>query len=157
LYGDNEFRFERHHDTRALFWEPNHKEIGYQDVLQFLKMIGPENIQYLRDIQFEFDDALPKNAPDLTVESRRYIADDYLLNCLRILRDAKLRKVSLLFYGRRQLLKSDVKFLGYLEQIKADEIVKLSTLWPGQSKIGHWIWTGIKEQMTRKKKLYEKK
>lgn len=157
LYGENEFLFQRHHDTRAPFWEPKLKEIGYQDVLQFLKMIGPENIQYLRDIQIDFDDALPKNAPESNIESRRYVVDEYLMNCLRMLRDAKLRKVSLTFFGRRQLFKSDVRFLGYLEQIKADEVVKLPTVWHMQEKAGNWVWPGIKEQMTRKKKLYEKK
>jgi hypothetical protein len=60
-----------------------------------------------------------------------------------------------MFYGRRQLFKSDVKFLGYLEQIKADEVVKLPESWYTQVKVGNWIWAGIKEQMTRKKKLYE--
>jgi hypothetical protein len=115
LYGENEFYFSRHHDTRAPFWEPKLKEIGYQDALQFLKMIGPENIQYLRDIRLDFEDAMPKLTPDLSSETRRYLVDDYLMNCLRILRDAKLRKISLMF------------------------------------------WTGIKEQMTRKKMLYEKK
>jgi hypothetical protein len=157
LYGENEFFFQRHHNTRAPFWEPKLKEIGYQDVLQFLKMIGPENIQYLRDIQIDFDDALPKHAPDSTIETRRYVVDDYLMHCLRILRDAKLRKVRMTFIGRRQLLKSDVKFLGYLEQIKADEVIKLPMSWHMQEKAGAWIWAGIKEQMTRKKKLYEKK
>jgi hypothetical protein len=155
LYGSNIFHFERHHDTRAPFWEPKLKEIGYQDVLQFLKMIGPENLQYLRDIRIDFEDALPKNCPDTTIEARRYIVDEYLMNCLRILREAKLRKISVMFYGRRQLFKSDVKFLGYLEQIKADEVVKLPESWYTQVKVGNWIWTGIKEQMTRKKKLYE--
>lgn len=47
LYGENEFRFERHHDNRAPFWEPKPKEIGYQDALQFLKMIGPVCVQSL--------------------------------------------------------------------------------------------------------------
>jgi hypothetical protein len=157
LYGENEFLFQRHHDTRAPFWEPKLREIGYQDVLQFLKMIGPENIQYLRDIQFDFDDALPKFAPESNIETRRYVVDEYLMNCLRILRDAKLRKVTLTFFGRRQLFKSDIRFLGYLEQIKADEVVKQSTSWHMQEKAGNWVWPGIKEQMTRKKKLYEKK
>lgn len=156
LYGENEFWFKRHHDTRAPFWETKHKEIGYQDALHFFKMIGPENVQYLREIQFDFDDALPKYTPMLSTEARRYINDDYLMNCLRILREAKLRKISLQFYGRRQLFRSDVKFLGYLEQIKVDEVVKLSS-WPGQFKVGDWVWEGIKERMERKKKLYEKK
>jgi hypothetical protein len=157
LYGENAFHFKRHHDIRAPFWEPKPKEIGYQDFLHFLKMIGPENIQYLRDMHIEFDDALPKHTPNLNIETRRYIVDEYLMNCLRILRDAKLRKVSLTFWGRRQLFRSDVKFLGYLEQIKADEVSKNNVPWPYMVKVGAWVWDSIKEQMTRKKKLYEKK
>lgn len=157
LYGENDFHFKRHHDIRAPFWEPKPKEIGYQDFLHFLKMIGPENIQYLRDMHIEFDDALPKHTPDLNIETRRYIVDEYLMNCLRILRDAKLRKVSLTFWGRRQLFRSDVKFIGYLEQIKADEVSKNNVPWPYMVKVGAWVWDSIKEQMTRKKKLYEKK
>ncbi|KAF2822736.1 hypothetical protein CC86DRAFT_457940 [Ophiobolus disseminans] len=157
LYGENTFAFKRHHDTRAPFWDPKPREVGYQDFLHFLKMIGPESIQYLRDLCIEFDDALPKHSPNLTIETRRYVVDDYLMNCLRILREAKLRKVSLMFLGRRQLFRSDIKFLGYLEQIKADEVVKLNQPWPFAVKIGAWVWDVIKDQMTRKKKLYEKK
>jgi hypothetical protein len=157
LYGENEFQFSRHFNTRSPFWEPKPKEIGYQDFLHFLKMIGPENVQYLRDIQMEFDDALPKHTSDLNVETRRYIVDEYLLNCLRILRDAKLRKVTMMFFGRRQLMKSDIKFLGYLEQVKADEVVKKEAHWAHHGKLSNWMWNDLKEQMTRKKKLYEKK
>lgn len=159
LYGENTFHFHRHHNTRAPFWETVPKEIGYQDVLHLLKMIGPENLQYLRDVTFVFDDALPKYTPYLaTVEQRRYLCDEYLMNCLRILRDGKLRKFSVQFYGRRQLLMSDVKFLGYLEQVKADEVIKLPSPWPyhSQDKIRFRVWGDLKEAMTRHKKLYEK-
>jgi hypothetical protein len=38
LYGENKFTFDRNRHTRAPFWEPQLKEIGYQDVRQFLKM-----------------------------------------------------------------------------------------------------------------------
>lgn len=157
LYGENVFHFDRHNDTRAPFWDPETREIGYQDFLHFLKMIGPENIQYLRHIHIEFDDALPKHTPDLNIETRRYIVDEYLLNCLRILRDAKLKKICMYFFGRRQLFKSDMKFLGYLEQIKADEVEKLTGNWPHTMKISNFVWNDLKAQMTRKKKLYEKK
>ncbi|KAH7081619.1 hypothetical protein BKA63DRAFT_462878 [Paraphoma chrysanthemicola] len=157
LYGENEFAFDRHAGTRSPFWDPKPKEIGYQDALYFLKMIGSENIQYLRDIKIDFEDALPKFTPDLTTEDRRYINDEYLLNCLRILRDAKLRKITMHFMGRRQLFKSDIKFLGYLEQIKVDEAIKITPHWPYQNKLSSWVWTGVKDVMVRKKKLYEKK
>jgi hypothetical protein len=158
LYGENTFVFNRHHNTRGPFWETVPKEIGYQDALHFLKMIGPENIQYLRDVNMTFDDAQPRHTPYLdSHEKRRYLVDAYLMNCLRILRDAKLRKFSMFFGGRRQLFKSDVKFLGYLEQVKADEVVNMrGKFWQSQKKISSWLWDDIQEAMTRKTKLYEK-
>jgi hypothetical protein len=161
LYGENTFLLARHHDTRGPFWEVVPKEIGYQDVLHFLKMMGPENMQYLRDVRFQFDDALPKDTPYFqSQEKRRYLTDEYLLNCLRMLRDAKLRKFQMQFLGRRYVYKTDVKFLGYLEQIKADEIDDFveggGFSYPPQ-KINRFIFAELKELMVRKKKLYETK
>lgn len=159
LYGENTFSFERHYDTRGPFWEAVPKEIGYQDVLHFLKMIGLENLQYLRDITFNFDDASPRHTSYVdSNEKRRYLNDEYLMSCLRILRDTKLRKVSMFFSGRRQLQRSDVKFLGYLEQVKADDVTQIphkcfSSL---QGKISNAVWIDLEEAMTRKKRLYEK-
>ncbi|CAO2654216.1 Nn.00g109490.m01.CDS01 [Neocucurbitaria sp. VM-36] len=158
LYGENTFIFARHYATRGPFWEKVPKEIGYQDVLHFLKMIGPENLQYLRDIKFKFDDACPRDTPYLdSNEKRRFLNDEYLMNCLRILRGAKLRTLSMRFIGRRAIVKSDVKFLGYLEQIKADEVEQMLDTWyyPPQ-KIPSYVWNDLKALMTRKKKLYEK-
>ncbi|EUC51275.1 hypothetical protein COCMIDRAFT_21262 [Bipolaris oryzae ATCC 44560] len=158
LYGENTYSFHRHYATRAPFWDTVPKEIGYQDVLHFLKMIGPENLQYLRDIKWVFDDACPRDTPYLTSnEQRRYLNDEYLINCLRILRDAKLRKVTLFFGGRRQLQCSDHRFLGYLEQIKADDVVQSADRWYSyREKVHPLVWTELKATMTRKKKLYEK-
>ncbi|KAL6710587.1 hypothetical protein ACN47E_008635 [Coniothyrium glycines] len=160
LYGENTFRFVRHFDTRGPFWERVPMEIGYQDALQFLKMIGAENLQYLRDIMFTFDDALPQHTPYIrSHEQRRYLNDEYLMNCLRILRNAKLRTFAMRFIGRRSLMHTDVKFLGYLEQIKADEVDRCwdhDFHYPPQ-KIWEATWRDLKEQMTRKKKLYEGK
>jgi hypothetical protein len=158
LYGENAFSFHRHYATRCPFWETVPKEIGYQDVLHFLKMIGPENLQYLRDIKFVFDDACPRDTPYLiSNEERRYLNDEYLLNCLRILRDAKLRKFTLFFGGRRQLQCSDHRFLGYLEQVKADEVVQSTDRWYSyREKVHPFVWAELKVTMTRKKKLYEK-
>ena len=158
LYGENTFFFSRHYSTRGPFWEKVPKEIGYQDALHFLKMIGPENLQYLRDVKFKFDDACPRDTPYLdSHEKRRYLNDEYLMNCLRVLRDAKLRTFRMRFIGRRHIVPSDVKFLGYLEQIKADEVDKFFDAWhyPPQ-KISDYVWDDLKEVMTRKKKLYEK-
>jgi hypothetical protein len=159
LYGENTFSFHRHYDTRGPYWEPVPKEIGYQDVLHFLKKIGPENVQYLRDVNFVFDDARPKDTPYVTSnEQRRYLNDDYLMNCLRILRDAKLRRITMYFGGRRQLGRTDVRFLGYLEQVKADEVSRnTEKYYHGAHRyMSQVAWNHLKEMMTRKKKLYEK-
>jgi hypothetical protein len=158
LYGENTFTFERHENTRGTFYEHEPKEIGYQDALHFFKMIGPENIQYLRDLKIVFNDARPSDTPHAhSNEDRRYMTDDVLINCLRILRHAKLRKLSLAFMGRRHLHRSDVKFLGYLEQIKTDELEKWTQPrgYYFEHKIRYGLWAELTDQMVRKKKLYE--
>jgi hypothetical protein len=159
LYGENTFCFDRHEDTRGPFWEHEPKEIGYQDVLHFLRMIGPENLQYLRDIKLCFNDARPSDRPGTHSEERRYLSDEILLHCLRILRQAKLRTVHLAFMGRRHLYRSDHKFLAYLEQIKTDELIKWDSprgYFSGH-KIGYNVWAELTDEMVRKKSLYEKK
>lgn len=158
LYGENTFSFHRHYATRCTFWEAVPKEIGYQDVLHFLKMIGPENLQYLRDVKWSFDDAYPRDTPYLSCsEERRYLNDEYLISCLRILRNAKLRKITLFFDGRRQLQCTDFRFLNYLEQIKADEVVQSTDRFYSYRDKAHPLaWSEIKAAMTRKKKLYSK-
>jgi hypothetical protein len=156
LYGENRFRFDRNHKTRGPFWEPVPKEIGYKDVRQFLKMIGPENLVYLRDVALYLSDALPSTTPELDHESRRYLRDEHLLDVLRTLRQTKLRKFNILFTGRRALARTDSKFLEYLMRIKADEVISDS----GSSwylhfrKVESYVWKELKEKMTRKKKLY---
>ena len=158
LYGENTFAFERHESTRGTFYEHEPKEIGYQDALQFLKMIGSENLQYLRHLKIVFNDARPSDTPRAySNEDRRYMTDDVLINILRILRHAKLRKLSLAFMGRRNLQRSDVKFLGYLEQIKVDELEKWTQprSYYLEHKIRYNVWHDLTEQMVRKKKLYD--
>ncbi|KAF3010665.1 hypothetical protein E8E13_005224 [Curvularia kusanoi] len=160
LYGENVFAFERHESTRATFYEYVVKEIGYQDALRFLKMIGPENLQYLRDVKICFTDARPTNAPLLSSkEERRYMTDTVLINFLRILRNAKLRTLRLAFNGRRNLQSTDDRFLRYLEQIKVDELEQWTTQsgYPNWDKIRGSVWTDLKSEMVRKKKLYEPK
>ncbi|KAG9206593.1 hypothetical protein G6514_003426 [Epicoccum nigrum] len=157
LYGENSFAFERHEDTRSLFYEHEAKEIGYQDALRFLQMIGAENLQYLRELKIIFTDARPSNTPHLlTIEDRRYMTDNVLIGFLRILRHAKLRKLSLAFSGRRKLQPTDDKFLRYLEQIKVDELEEwYAAKSVNTDKYGCGVWKDLCEQMVRKKRLYE--
>ncbi|KAF2656047.1 hypothetical protein K491DRAFT_597767 [Lophiostoma macrostomum CBS 122681] len=157
LYGENTFHFDRNKATRRPFYGQL-KEIGYKDVRLFLKTIGPENLAYLRDIEFTFDDASPGATPDLSHEGRRYINDEHLKDCLRIFRGAKLRKISLDFQGRRSLQKTDTKFLSYLEQIKVDQVIaKEWKKWSYMSKINASVFTELKDVMVRRKKLYVEK
>ncbi|KAF2477807.1 uncharacterized protein BDR25DRAFT_207126 [Lindgomyces ingoldianus] len=156
LYGENKFVFDRNRHVRGPFWEPVQKEIGYKDVRQFLKMIGPENLAYLRDIKLILEDATPASTPYLhSHEERRYLNDDHLIDCLRVLRLAKLRKLFLNFLGRRMLVRTDVKFLGYLEQIKADEVETDKFIrWYSPSKIHPDVFKNLQKSMTREPKLY---
>lgn len=158
LYGENTFVFDRSQGVRGPFYVSEPKEIGYQDMLQFLRMIGAENLQYLRDLKLCLDDAAPKDTTYLrSNEDRRFLNDEVLINCLRILRSSKLRSLALCFIGRRMIWPSDGKFLGYLEQVKVDELTKWT---PGryfmQERISEHLWRTLKEQMVRSKKLYEK-
>jgi hypothetical protein len=156
LYGENTFLFDRNKQTRGTFWEARPMEIGYTDVRRFLNAIGPENLAYLRDVCIWMEDAAPSSTPYLDHETRRYVNDEHLIGCLRILRGAKLRKVYLAFAGRRNLYRSDVKLLAYLEQIKADEVFHKGP--PGTSwcprRINDIVFKDIQTGMTRKKKLY---
>ena len=157
LYGENSFAFERHEDTRSHFYEHEAKEVGYQDALRFLQMIGAENLQYLRELKIIFTDARPSNTPLLhTIEDRRYMTDNILISFLRVLRHAKLRKISLAFSGRRKLQPTDDKFLRYLEQIKVDELEEwFAAKAINTDKMALSVWKDLLGQMVRKKRLYD--
>lgn len=156
LYGENSFSFDRNRTTRGTFWDPVAKEIGYKDIRQFLKMIGPENLAYLRDVKLVLEDANQSSTPYIhTHAERRYLYDEHLVECLRIIRTAKLRKITISFMGRRALTRDDVKFLDYMAKIKADEVLESAyDRYSYANKIHTSAWTYLKEHMTRKKKLY---
>jgi hypothetical protein len=158
LYGENTFGFDRNRSTRGTFWDPIPKEIGYKDIRQFLKMIGPENLAYLRDVKLVLEDANQSSTPYINShEERRYLNDEHLIDCLRILRTAKLRKITVSFLGRRALTRADVKFVDYLERVKADEVLATEyARYFYTNKIHSNAWEYLKEHMTRKKKLYAK-
>ena len=122
---------------------------------RFLQDIGPENLVYLRDIEFSFEDAQPSAAREASHEERRYFHDAHLMACLRVLRGAKLRNVVLAFQGRRQVQRTDDRFLDSLERIKADHVSpKMFEKWYGTNKIQPDVFSDLKDCMTRKKKLY---
>jgi hypothetical protein len=121
-------------------------------------MIGPENLVYIRDVKITFEDAPPAATPYLPDhESRRYLNDLHLIDCLRILRGARLRKLDMSFHGRRTLMMTDHRFLSYLERIKVDEVVSTEHARWYPNKINDDVMKELKERMTRKKKLYSEK
>lgn len=153
LYSKNRFCFDRNRNGRKAFWELQDKEIGYKDMRQFLRMIGPMNVALIRDIKITFEDASPSAGEYPSHEARRYINDVHLIDCLRTIRTMKLQKLSLHFQGRRMLFKSDSLFLSYLEDIKTDELHVCEPARWG-SKINHDLIDELKSLMVRKKKLY---
>ncbi|KAF2417101.1 hypothetical protein EJ08DRAFT_654604 [Tothia fuscella] len=159
LYGENQFYFERNKDMRRPFWAGERKEIGYKDLRLFLRLIGPTNTSYIRQIWICFDDAMPSATPHLKrAEERRYVYDGHLIECLHVLaRDSRLKKITLAFWGRKHLAKTDMRFLEKLCNIKADEVEFKS---PFQNPYWHperifpEVKTNIKKEMTRKVKMY---
>ncbi|KAF2201673.1 hypothetical protein GQ43DRAFT_28567 [Delitschia confertaspora ATCC 74209] len=160
LYGENKFHFQRNRAARAPFWEPTPKEIGYKDVRQFLNMIGPANLTYLRDIRFDLEDALLATTHYLTnQEERRYINDAHLIECLRILRLSRLQKFAIGYMGRRCLSKMDTKFIHYLRQVRADEVdsnYKAQFRYISHNKVHADLAEDLVKSMTRTTKLYAK-
>lgn len=155
LYGENLFSFNRNRRMRAPFWAPTPQEIGYKDIHQFLQMIGPHNLSYLREVHMVFEDATQATTPYLfSNDDRRYVNDNHLIHCLRILRQANLRKFTMMFLGRRTLSKTDTKFLDYLTQVKADEVSKDNHKLFDYNKCPPALADDIIKAITRKPKLY---
>jgi len=156
LYMENRFHLERNKHPRNPYWSTKTEEVGWKDVRRFLKHISPKNIALLRDVSFLFDDALPSMSRELTHEQRRFVNDDHLMSCLRMLsKHGRLRKINLAFYGRRELSRVDVRFLENLYQIRADTVEFVKS---PQSYTWNKIPGGMQEstvlEMTRRKKLY---
>ena len=128
LYGWNSFRLERQFRSRARYYQSEWVEVGWKDVRRWLRAIGPVNISYLEHILIKFDDAMPSSNPHLTTpEDRRYVHDEHLFECLRLLLSAtKLKALVLSFHGRKQLLRTDHRFLEHLTRLRADDVKMMS-------------------------------
>jgi len=93
---------------------------------------------------------------ELTHEQRRFVNDDHLMSCLRMLaKHGRLRKINLTFYGRRELSRVDVRFLENLYQVRADvvEFDNSAQSWIS-SKMPFNMRESMITEMTRRKKLY---
>ncbi|KAF2807794.1 uncharacterized protein BDZ99DRAFT_464706 [Mytilinidion resinicola] len=157
LYGESTFVFERNRNSRSPFWDPVAKEIGYKDMRRFLTMIG-DNLALLRQIRVVFEDATPSSLPYVrSQEERRFIHDEHLIECLRILRRAELKKLTLCFHGRKTLTEYDgVSFLGRVCEIQADKVDIISNprCWYMESKIHYTVKEPLVKSMTRDPPLY---
>jgi hypothetical protein len=147
---------------RRPFWAGERKEIGYKDLRLFLHLIGPVNTSYIRYMWICFDDAMPSATPQCKRnEERRYVHDEHLIECLKILaKQARLKKITLAFWGRKHLANTDMRFLEKLCKIKADEVEFKSPhpnpYWHPE-RIHSEVKAGIKKEMTRKIKMYAEK
>lgn len=160
LYSENNFNLERDRGCRAPYWSNKTQEVGFKDIRRFLTSIGPSNIAMLRDVFMILEDAMPSVTPGFTNEERRYVHDDHLIECLKMLgRHAKLRKLGLCCNGRKVVDRTDYRFLDALRAITADE-VSITThprygVWAHHTmKMRHILKTDLVEEMTREKKLY---
>jgi len=159
LYGENTFYFERNKEMRRPFWAGERKEIGYKDLRLFLHLIGPSNTSYIRHLFLAFDDAMPSATPQFKRnEERRYVHDEHLIACLKVLaKQSRLKKISMAFWGRRSLARTDLRFLENLYKIKADEVdftrPFVNHYWH-PDRIHHDVRDALKKEMARKEKLY---
>ncbi|KAH7119013.1 hypothetical protein B0J11DRAFT_509105 [Dendryphion nanum] len=157
LYGENKFVFNRNRQTHSPFWIPEPQEIGYRDVQQFFKMIGPKNMLNLRDIEFWFEDANGYTKQHrLFPESRRYINDAILADCIQTLAtQANLRTAKLGFFGKKTLTRGDHAFIGYLKKLKVDNLKNKATVpFVVNCKIQKCLWPELVRDMERPMKLY---
>ncbi|KAI9811165.1 MAG: hypothetical protein M1827_005616 [Pycnora praestabilis] len=157
LYGENEFKFGRVPMKRGRYFDRFWTEIGYKDFHHFLKDIGTKNMSLIKTMTIIFEDSLPSSTPHMTHEDRRFINDDHLRSCLKlIVTHGELDKLSLTFLGRKMIFGDEFRFLSVLEQIKAKEIEVVDFKqdvphpWTTPSKIRYWARYRLIEMMTRK-------
>lgn len=154
LYSMNKFLFQRNTSPRIARWTSVLQEVGFKDLRFFLKSIGPANLSLIRRVNFLFEDAVPSLNPDLTsAEERRFVYDNHLMAGLNLLADyAQLQHVDIAFYGRKQLCKTDVRFIEHMKDVKAD-IVHFThhPIWGSSPhpRIDHGLKTILHKSMTR--------
>jgi hypothetical protein len=92
-------------------------------------------------------------------EERRYVHDEHLIECLKVLaKQTRLKRITMAFWGRKTLACTDSRFLQNLYKIKADEV----EIKPPSISHYHWhpnrihsdVQMTVKKEMTRKDKLY---
>lgn len=154
LYQDNGFVFRRNRGSRNPFWACNNKEVGYLDMRHFLTMIGTTGRRNLRRIIISFDEPTRQVAAELA-DGGRYMNDANLLEALKLIaRECFLKRLGLIFYGRRHLSTFDVRFLEHLCAIEADDtVINPFREWTGD-KIENRCKEVLYSEMIRREPLY---
>ena len=148
LYGENEFIFERDPQKCGVFWRPDRYEIGYSNVRRFLEMIGPININLIRLVGFNFEDAVPSAAPGKTMDERRFANDVHCLHVLKLFtKYGNLHKATIGLYGRRLLSKKrDWNFITTLSGVPADVVIFRHPRFENNHRF-HYLDTRTKESL----------
>lgn len=163
LYSANSFRFERQHAVRGHYYNPQWHEIGYKDCRQFLEDIGSLNISYMREIHIKFDDGKPSHNPaDWQSDDVRFVYDEHLMACLRLLGEhGNIKHLKLSFAGRRETTREDVRFLHNLQKLRADKVTidatKYGPYYGGHSPVNSATELWVKEKIERSEPLYLEK
>ncbi len=125
LYGQNTFVIERERRTVGEWWDSVWTEVGYSQGRDFLDSIGPKNVSLLRTVGFICVDGLSVDLMDLaTSKQRRFVKDEALMECFRILANyGELRRIFLAFWGHRSITIDDAAFIDELKEVKADEVI----------------------------------
>ncbi|KAF2147127.1 uncharacterized protein K452DRAFT_293600 [Aplosporella prunicola CBS 121167] len=156
LYSENKFMFARNHNRRGNYWDAEQTEIGFKDFRVFLKSIGPTNISLLRDIEVIFTDAAPSATPRITNEERRFVHDEHLIDCLRMLgENGRLKEARFSFAGRKIVGRTDYRFIDALRSIEVDKVdMEHRNRYQYGYKIESDVKNELKKCMVRSKKLY---
>ena len=161
LYSENHFLFVRKTRRHGSYWEREWNEVGFKAVRKFLQLIGPDNIAMIRNVTLLLEDATPCLNPSMaTADDRRFVRDEVLMSCLRMLaQHAKLQKLQMHFRGRRRVERTDYKFLEKLTDIRADEVKFIRTppnyAYPQDSKQEPSVETMCLRAMVRKRKMFD--
>ncbi|KAH0538105.1 hypothetical protein FGG08_005267 [Glutinoglossum americanum] len=120
LYGTNKFVFERSFSLRGRWFEARWKQVGYEDVARFFLTIGTYNLSNLRSVVFYLEDGNLDHANEWTLNDRRFIYDQNLLQCFQILgtRCKSLEALEIHLNPRRKICNKDVMFLESLKCIR---------------------------------------
>ncbi|KAI9717386.1 MAG: hypothetical protein M1812_004738 [Candelaria pacifica] len=158
LYGENVFSLDRCGLQRGHYYDKAWSEIGYKDFERFLKIIGPKNISFIREMELLLTDGAPSAFPDSNYEARRFINDVHLRECLKMLaKHSQLEMMRLGFWGRRQVALWDLDFLSVVRTIKVEELFLERRFHDGESRTALDVRESLMAAMVKVKPKASKK